>query len=72
MISAACARLRSFGRFWWDFIIGDDWRLALAVVVGLAVTYLVVAAFHVPAWWIVPATIVAALPVSVTHAAQRR
>ena len=20
--------LRTFGRFWWDFVVGDDWRLA--------------------------------------------
>ena len=26
--------LRSFGAFWWDFIVGDDWRIAAGVVVG--------------------------------------
>jgi hypothetical protein len=25
-----------FFRFWYDFIIGDDWRIALMVVVSLA------------------------------------
>ena len=29
--------LRGFGRFWWDFIVGDDWRIALGVTVVLAV-----------------------------------
>jgi hypothetical protein len=24
----------AFGRFWWDFIVGDEWRFA--VIVGLA------------------------------------
>ena len=28
--------LKSFGRFWWDFIIGDDWKIAAAVVLALA------------------------------------
>jgi hypothetical protein len=26
--------LRAFGRFWWEFVVGDEWRLA--VVVGVA------------------------------------
>jgi hypothetical protein len=28
--------LKSFGQFWYDFIIGDDWKIAAAVVLGLA------------------------------------
>ena len=28
--------LRSFGRFWYDFIVGDDWRIAAGVTVVLA------------------------------------
>ena len=30
--------VRTFGAFWWDFIVGDDWRVALGVSVGLAVS----------------------------------
>jgi hypothetical protein len=26
-----------FLRFWWDFIVGDDWRIAAGVVAFLAV-----------------------------------
>lgn len=31
--------LRAFASFWYDFIIGDDWKIAAAVVlsVGLAI-----------------------------------
>jgi hypothetical protein len=29
--------LKSFGHFWYDFIIGDDWKIAVAVVLALAV-----------------------------------
>ena len=25
-----------FGRFWWDFIIGDDWKIAAGVALALA------------------------------------
>ena len=33
-----------FGRFWWDFIIGDDWRIAAGVAVTLAIGAVLVAA----------------------------
>ena len=39
MTAAAVGRaLRAFGRFWWDFVIGDTPELALATaaIVGLA------------------------------------
>lgn len=26
-----------FGRFWWDFIIGEDWKIAAGVALVLAV-----------------------------------
>jgi hypothetical protein len=28
--------VKAFGRFWYDFIIGDDWKIAVAVALGLA------------------------------------
>jgi len=32
-----------FGRFWWDFIVGDDWRIAAGVAVVLALGAVLVA-----------------------------
>ena len=29
--------LKAFGLFWYDFIIGDDWKIAAYVVVALAI-----------------------------------
>ena len=29
-------RLRSIGAFWYDFVVGDDWRVAVVVVAALA------------------------------------
>jgi uncharacterized membrane protein YgaE (UPF0421/DUF939 family) len=29
--------LKSFGQFWYDFLIGDDWKIAVAVVLAVAV-----------------------------------
>jgi hypothetical protein len=28
--------MRAFGRFWYEFVVGDDWRIALGVVAVLA------------------------------------
>jgi hypothetical protein len=58
------ARLKAFGAFWYDFVIGDDWVLAAGVVLALAVTALV-ASSSATGWWIVPAAIVVLLPLSV-------
>ena len=29
--------LKAFGRFWYDFIVGDDWKIAVAVTSALTV-----------------------------------
>jgi hypothetical protein len=28
--------LAGFARFWWDFLVGDDWRIAAGVLVVVA------------------------------------
>ena len=33
-------RLAAFGAFWYDFVVGDDWRLAVGVVVALGLAQL--------------------------------
>jgi hypothetical protein len=48
----------------WDFVVGDDWRVALWVVVTIAATA-AVAAVGWPAWWLVPAATLAILRGSV-------
>jgi hypothetical protein len=64
-------RVRAFLAFLYDFVIGDDWRIAAAVVVGLAVTY-AVSQTSVPAWWVMPALLVIALPATLWRATRRR
>ena len=39
---------KGFARFWWDFIVGDDWRIAAGVVVVLTAGALVVANTSAP------------------------
>ncbi len=37
----------AFGHFWWDFVVGEDWRIAAGVAAVLAVGGLLVAGTHV-------------------------
>ena len=34
--SAGMTRLKAFGRFWWDFVVGDDWISAVCIVAAIA------------------------------------
>lgn len=36
--------LRAFGRFWYDFIVGDDWKIAAAVALVMVVGAILVTA----------------------------
>jgi hypothetical protein len=64
-------RVRDLGRFAWDFVVGDDWRIAAGVVLALALTALV-AGTTVSAWWILPVAVAALLGLSVWRAAAAR
>jgi hypothetical protein len=61
--------VKRFARFWWDFIVGDDWRVAAGVAFALAVTALLAAA-DVPAWWFLPVAVAALLYASLIRAAR--
>ncbi len=43
--------IANFGRFWYDFIVGDDWFIAAAGVLLIAVTALLVS-MDINAWWV--------------------
>ena len=63
--------LRSFGAFWYDFIVGDDWRIAIGVVV--TTTALFVAAHHgANWWWLLPIAVALLLALSVGREVRRR
>ena len=60
--------LRAFARFWWDFIVGDDWRVAAGIAGLLALTWaLARAGYNV--WWLLPLGIVLVLGESVRREA---
>ena len=65
------SRIEAFFRFLWDFVIGDDWRIAAGVVIALAITALI-AGTCVAAWWILPVAVAALLAFSVWTAARTR
>jgi hypothetical protein len=60
----------AFAHFWWDFIVGDDWRAAAGVLLAIGVTAVLVA-LSVDAWWLMPAAIAAVLSLSLRRAADR-
>ena len=60
--------LKSFGKFWYDFVIGDDWHIAAIVAATLAITALLVHAAGVNTWWLLPLAAFAALAWSLHHA----
>jgi hypothetical protein len=61
------SRVRGFGAFVWDFVVGDDWRTAVGVVVALGVTA-VAAGSGATAWWIVPVATLGLLVASLWRA----
>jgi len=45
--------LVAFLRFWWNFIVGDDWRVAGGLAVAFVATW-VLAHHGFAAWWLLP------------------
>ena len=58
-------------RFVYDFIFGDDWSVALVVVIGLAATAWL-ASNAISAWWLVPLLAIAMTGVSLHRTRLRR
>ncbi|MDE3206230.1 MAG: hypothetical protein KGQ66_18635 [Acidobacteriota bacterium] len=69
-MSAVAAKLRAFLAFWYDFVVGDDWRVAVGVVVALGAIY-GVSRTSVAAWWIAPVAVVVLLSWSLLRVVRR-
>lgn len=61
--------ITGFARFLWDFVVGDDWRIALGVAIALGLAA-VIAGAGIAAWWVVPVAVVLVLTISVWSAAR--
>jgi len=53
----------------WDFVVGDDWRIAIGVVAALGLTALL--AELSTAWLVMPVSVVCLLAFSVWRSARR-
>jgi hypothetical protein len=62
-------RVRAFSHFWWDFVVGDDWRSAAGVVLAIGATAALVAV-GINAWWFTPIAVAVVLWLSLKRAAQ--
>ena len=69
-MSLVLGKVKGFFAFWYDFIVGDDWRVAAAVVIALAITY-GVSQSSVASWWIMPVAVAAVLVGSLWRVTRR-
>lgn len=58
--------MKRIALFFWDFFVGDDWRIAAGVVAALAATV------AVGAWWLLPVAVASLLALSVSSYGWRR
>jgi hypothetical protein len=62
--------LKRFALFWYDFVIGDDWLIAVGVAAAIAGTY----GLHragLRDWWLLPVSAVGILAVALVRANRR-
>jgi hypothetical protein len=60
--------VKRFGLFWWDFVVGDDWRVAAGIALALGVTA-VLATVWTGAWIVLPLAVAAVLWLSLRRVA---
>jgi hypothetical protein len=64
--------MKAFFRFWYDFIVGDDWTIAVGVLIALAVTALLAHNGMKSAWWVLPLVVASGLTFSLGRAVRKR
>ena len=64
---APMRRVKVFARFWWEFIVGDDWRIAAGLAVALGLLVLLVHE-DLAAWWLLPLAVLGLLAESLRRA----
>ena len=66
-----CRGMKAFLRFWYDFIIGDDWTIAAGVTVALVLTAVLAHNGMPSAWWLLPIVVGLGLAWSLSRATRR-
>lgn len=59
--------ITQFAAFWYDFIVGDDWVVAVGVVAALALSALL-ARSGIQAWWVMLLAVILLLSISLWRA----
>ena len=67
----AAAPAIAVGRFFYNFVVGDDWLVAVVMLLGLVATAAMAAA-GINAWWLVPPLAVVMTGVSLLRREERR
>lgn len=62
--------IMSFLYFWYDFVVGDDWTVALGVVAALIIGA-VLTRTSVPTWWWMPLVVALILTFSLVRATRQ-
>jgi thiamine transporter ThiT len=63
--------LKQFLMFWYDFIVGDDWVVAVGVAAALVLLTQLVSR-SVNAWWLMPLAVVGLLALSLRRGTQKK
>jgi hypothetical protein len=62
--------LKKFGAFWFDFLIGDDWRGTVIVLAAFALTHQL-AGVNVDSWLVLPIAVLILLPYNLLRVTRR-
>jgi hypothetical protein len=60
--------MKRFALFWWDFIVGDDWRVAVGIALALGLTA-ALATTWASAWIVLPVAVAVVLWLSLRRVA---
>jgi hypothetical protein len=59
--------ITAFFKFWYDFIVGDDWIIAVSITGAIALTFRLVQS-KIQAWWLLPVVAILTLGASLWRA----
>lgn len=62
--------VKNFLAFLYDFVVGDDWRMSVAVIVGLFVTAIAARGGLNP-WWLLPVFVAVGLGISLRRVVRK-
>jgi hypothetical protein len=64
-------KLKSFGLFWYDFIVGDDPLAAILIIAALAATA-ALSTHTTASWWLLPVIVTFALGATLARAVRKK